>query len=344
MLLNPTQLKGAIINTAHIQFTQVNGGGCSSSTVELSQVGAIPTVSGKPFADWTDYPGLMKFSGTGALSDGAITSYSTQYAYPGGNCGTSGLLDFDISKFMQAKGPLGPSSIDFGLAVPSGTDGNPASWRELSNASGAITMTTVYDHKPNADASSVLSPGGACQSTSAANTVIGDDDFTMTTVPSDPDGGALTVTFVLKAAGSSTALINSSESGTSGVPISFSVPATQAQGWQPNGKTTAYQYSWYTYASDGTENNQSLTGLGSAAKPCLFTYDPTAPQAPGVSAPAALSTSTDNGIGVLGGTASFTFGNCTTLLDATPTACTATPAAPAYYVYQVNDGRTSRSR
>jgi hypothetical protein len=335
MLLNSGQLKGATINSAVLQFTQVNGGSCANYPVELWAVGSIPTVSGKPFASWQDEPGWLGWSGTGALSDGGITSIATQYAWPSGNCGTSGTLKFDITAFMQNKGPAGPSAMDFGLKATDTNVGDAGSWRELSNAGGAISMTTFYDHKPSANGNSAISPGGACQSASAAKTLVGNDDFTLTTTPSDPDGGNLTVTFVVTNAGSATALVSKAESATSGKPIPFSIPRSQIQGWHSDGASAAYAYSWYTYTTDPTGlDNTSLTGLGTKSQPCLFTYDPTAPQAPGLAPPATIDSQGD--IGTIGGTAAFTFGNCTTAVDGSGTACSGN--APSSYVYQVDAG------
>jgi hypothetical protein len=232
--------------------------------------------------------------------------------------------------------------MDFGLKASDTNVNDAGSWRELSNAGGAISMTTYYDHKPNPDQYSTISPGGACQSASAAKTIVGNDDFTLSTKPSDPDynntinpnSGPLTVTFVVTNQGSATPLVTKSESATSDKSISFAIPRSQIQGWHSDGASTAYAYSWYTYATDTTGlDNTSYTGLGSKSQPCLFTYDPTAPQAPGLAPPAAIDTEGD--IGTLGGTATFELGNCTTIVDS-GTACSGN--APSSYVYQVDDG------
>jgi hypothetical protein len=329
MQLNSSQLKGASIDSAAIQFTEEVSWSCTAEPVELWQVGSPPVVSGKPWVSWNNEPAWQKFTGTGALSDGAITSLNVAHGHTGCSAAT---VTFDISNFMKAKGPAGPSNIAFGLKAPDlNTD---MEWKEFSNAAGAITMTTFYDHVPGAQAGSSMSPGGACQSTSPAKTLVGNDDFTLTTTPSDQDGGGLSVHFVVTDYGSSTALVNTSRTATSGVPIPVTFARSQVQGWHSDGATAAHTYAWYTYTIDGTGlDNKSDTGLGSAAKPCLFTYDPTAPQAPYVTLPAA---GTDGSIGVLGTNVSFTFGNCSTVLDSPAVACTG--PAPASYIYQVNDG------
>jgi hypothetical protein len=329
MKTNSSQLKNAVINSAVLQFTEETSWSCTASPVELWWAGWYPTVSSKPWVSWNDEPSWNKWSGSGSLSDGAITSQNAAHGYSG--C-PAAAVDFNITAFMQNKGPSGPSNIAFGLRAPS--TGDTSQWKEFSNASGAITMTTYYDHRPNPQAASSVSPGGACQSLSPAKTIVGNDDFTLQTVPSDPDGGPLSVHFVLEAYGSTTALISTTISATSGKTASISIPRTTAQSWHSDGASTAYTYAWYTTASDGVLDNAGDTGIGSQSKPCLFTYDPTAPEAPGITVPAASNT--DGSIGDLGGTAAFTFGTCTTVLDATPTACTGT--TPVRYSYQVNDG------
>jgi hypothetical protein len=329
MQLVPSQLKGASIDSAVIQFTEEASWSCTPEPIELWQAGAPPLVNGKPWVSWNNEPMWQRFTGTGALADGAITSQTVAHGHTG--C-EAAAVQFDISNFMKAKGPAGPSNIAFGLKAPDLN--SDMEWKEFSNAAGAITMTTFYDHAPDAQVGSSMSPGGACQSTSPAKTLVGNDDFTLATTPTDQDGGGLTVHFVVTNYGSSVALVNTSKTATSNVPIPFTIPRSQVQGWHNDGATVAHTYAWYTYTVDGTGlDNKSDTGLGSPAKPCLFTYDPTAPQAPDVMLPAAGA---DDAIGTLGTSVNFTFGNCSTVLDSPPVACTG--PAPASYIYQVNDG------
>lgn len=330
MKTNSTQLKNAVINSAVIQFTEETSWSCTASPVELWWTGAYHTVNSKPWVSWNNEPSWNKWSGSGSLSDGAITSQTVAHGYSG--C-PAAAVKFTITAFMQAKGPSGPSNIAFGLRAPS--LGNTSQWKEFSNASGAITMTTYYDHRPNPQAGSSISPGGACQSLSPAKTLVGNDDFTLQTTPSDPDGGSLTVHFVLEAYGSTTALVNTAVSATSAKPARISIPRTTAQSWHSDGAATSYMYSWYTYDTDGLLDNTGDAGIGSKSKPCLFTYDPSAPQAPGLAPAPASAGSTDGAVGTLGGTADFAFGNCTTSLDSPPAACSGT--TPTQYKYQIDD-------
>jgi hypothetical protein len=331
MQLNSSELKNADINSATIQFTEETSYSCTPTPVELWQVGAVPEVNSKPWVSWNDEPAPVKYTGTGALSDGAITSQTAAHGYTG--C-AAGFVLFDISNFMQDKGPAGPSSITFELKAPDA--GDDLEWKEFSNAAGAITMTTYYDHRPNAQTDSLTEPGGACQSTSAADTVIGNDDVTLETTPSDPEGGTLWVHFVVEDAGTTTTLTNTEVAATSGKPISLTIPRSQIQGWQANGSTAAYPYAWWAYTYDGLLDNEgSNTSLGSKTKPCLFTYNPAFPDEPAVNLPA--YTDSVNDIGTLGGTASFLFGECTGALDTTQENCSE-KATPTQYVYSVNDG------
>jgi hypothetical protein len=333
MKLDSTQLKNAVIHSSVLQFTEETAWSCTAAPVELWWAGGYPTVNGKPFVSWDDEPAWLKWSGSGSLSDGAITSLTVAHGYSGCPAAT---IDFNISAFMEDKGPSGPTTMTFGLKAP---DSSTSEWKEFSNAAGAITMTTYYDHRPDPQADSKISPATntACQSASPADAIVGNDDFTLETTPKDSDGGALTVRFVLTPYGSSTALLDTTISGSSGVPAPVTISRATVQGWHSDGATAAYTYSWYTVTSDGLLDNSGDTGIGSQADPCLFTYDPTAPQAPGITVPAA--TTTDGSIGDLGGTATFTLGNCTTVLDSPPVACTGN--APATYTYQVNDGAQS---
>lgn len=333
MQLNSSQLKNAVINSATLQFTEETSWSCTASPIELWWAGWYPVVGGKPFISWDDEPAWQSFSGSGALPDGAITSLTV--AHGSSSC-PAGTIDFNITGFMQSEGPAGPANIPFGLKAP---DSSTSEWKEFSNAPGAITMTTYYDHRPSPQADSQISPAtvNACQSASAADAIVGNDDFTLQTTPSDPDGGAVTVRFVLTPYGSTTALLNTVISGSSGEPAEVIISRATVQSWHSNGATAAYTYSWYTVTSDGLLDNSGDTGIGSQANPCLFTYNPAAPQAPGITIPAAANS--DGSIGDLGATATFTLGNCTTVLASPPAACTGN--APVTYTYQVDDGAES---
>jgi hypothetical protein len=322
MKLDASQLKNADIQSSVIQFTEETSWSCTASPVQLWWVGGAPTKNGKPWVSWDDEPSW----------NSEITSMTVAHGYSG--C-PAAAIDFNISSFMQSKGPAGPSTMTFGLKAAN--LGNTSQWKEFSNASGATTMTTYYDHYPNAQADSLVSPGGACQSVSPASTIVGNDDLKLQTTPSDADGGSLKTEFVVTPYGSSTALLDTTLSTSTGVAAPLPISRTTIQGWHSDGTSTAYQYAWYTITTDKYGlSNSGDTGLGSKSQPCLFTYDPTAPQAPGIVVPPVSSTSTDGAIGNLGGTATFTFGNCSTAVDSPPVACSGT--APTTYTYQVNDG------
>jgi hypothetical protein len=163
-----------------------------------------------------------------------------------------------------------------------------------------------------------------CQSTDAAQTVIGNDDVTFQTVPADPDGGQLGTEFVIKDLASGSVLYDTgnaatapaSLTATSGQVAQLVIPRSQIQGWHSDGATHAYRYSWYTLTSDGKLSSPA-TGLGSPGSPCLFTYDPTAPSSPTI---AQISSPVTFGSGLQ------------VTIDAAPN------TNPARYTYSLNDG------
>jgi hypothetical protein len=334
MNLDSGQLKDAVIHSSVLQMTEETSWSCTATPVELWWAGTAPTVNGSPWVSWGNEPAWKAWNGPGSLSDGAITSVTAAHGYSG--C-PAAAINFDITSFMQYWGPGGPSSVTFGLKAPDLND--TSEWKEFSNASGAITMTTYYAHYPNPQADSLMSPGGLCQSVATADTIVGNDDITLETTPSDPDGGYLSTEFVVTPYGSTSAKLDTTVSTTSGQPTPLVIPRTTIQGWYSDGTTTAHTYAWYTITTDQAGlSNSADTGIGSKSKPCLFTFDPSGPQTPGIGVPPPVSGSTDGAVGTLGGSATFTFGLCSTSLENPPAACSGNTPAPVKFVYQVNDG------
>ncbi|NUP50518.1 MAG: hypothetical protein HOW97_24885 [Catenulispora sp.] len=227
---------------------------------------------------------------------------------------------FDVTSFIQANAP-GSSNMTFGLRASSESD--KYAWKEITTST--VRMTTEYDHAPDLPKNAATSPGGACATGAASAAVIGNDDVVFSVVPTDRDGGTLGTEFVIKDSTGATRLDTgapatapASLTGASGSTFRLVVPRTQIQGWHSDGTTAAYQYSWYTVVSDGNLTSPA-TGAGSVGSPCVFTYDPSAPNAPTITAP--------DGSVTFGQRASFTI-------------AAAPGTNPSRYTYQLDDGPT----
>ncbi|MFE0461618.1 ricin-type beta-trefoil lectin domain protein [Kitasatospora sp. NPDC058965] len=307
-------LWGAKIYTSTIGFplTENSASGCATANTDLWWTGAIPSSP-----DWT----WASSSGTW------LSQIGSQPSGWGTDCSAALKtgVGFDITSWMSSKlSGRGVTNLTFGLRAEE-DDAN--GWREFGKN---FTMSTTYDRYPTLPQYPAASPGGACN-TVAARTVVGNDDLTLSTVPSDPDGDTLTTRFVVKY-GSTTVYdtgtgLNgapTSPSGASGGISQITLSRNLLKGWAPSGGA----FSWYAQATDPKGLNSPATGLGSAGSPCAFTYNPTAP-----SAPYAVVTSTTN---QLGGTGTATVYPCQGVTQTPATACTGN--APARYSYQVNGG------
>jgi hypothetical protein len=320
MYLHPAQLDGAVINSAVLGLKLEHTWSCTATPMQLWWAGVVPTSGGNPWVSWGTEPAWKPFNG------GPIASVDAGDSTTCNSSTADASLNIDITSFMKFWGPGGPSTVTFGLKAPN--LGNEPEWKEFSNASGAITMTTYYAHPPAAQAGSYSSPGGDCQAVAPARTMVGNDDLTLNTTPYDQDPGALTTEFVVLPYQGTTKLIDSTVSSTSGVDFSYVISRNTLRQWG------AGQYEWYTTTTDQAGlSNAGDTGLGSKAKPCYFEYDPNAPGLPYIQFPAGTGGGTP--VGALGTRADFTFWQCEAVADGSATSCPGT--APAQYAYQVND-------
>lgn len=311
--ISPALQNHAQIISSQINFPIQGGANCSDATpVDLWWSGSI--------SDPLTYDnGPKPWNGSGAKP----VATANVAGCAGKNVG------FNVSSFMASKAP-GNGSMTFALRAPD--ESNDLQWKELWE--NKMTMATEYDHAPALSSHPATSPGGPCQTGTPAQTVIGNDDIQFETVAADPDGGQLGTEFVIKNYNGSTvydsgnpATAAPSLTSTSGQAVPLTIGRGTIQGWHPDGATKAYQYSWYTVTSDGRLTSPT-TGIGSQGSPCTFTYDPTAPAAPGIAVSATGWS--------LGSTATLTLAPCAGALATTPTTCSGT--SPARYSYQIDDG------
>jgi hypothetical protein len=238
-------------------------------------------------------------------------------------------FDFDVTSFVRAHATTGVSNITFGLRAPN--ESSSTEWEEFYSAKGEVSMSTEYDHAPALGRVPATSPGGTCNTSNAASVVIGNDDVTFSVVANDPDGGQLGTEFVVANSGGTVVYDSGNpDTGavvtTSGTTARLTLKRATIQGWHTDGTSKPYQYSWYVLTSDGKLHSPA-TGTGTSGSPCLFTYDPTAPIAPGLSGP--------TGTLAIGQQATMILAPCAGALADPPTACTG--SAPSRYIYQVNE-------
>jgi hypothetical protein len=317
-----SKLRGATIISSQLNFPFAGNtaSGCTSARVtQLWWTGGISSS--------TSWPGPSKNSYNGGAIDTSQGSWGADCTAAQRAAGAG----FGLKSFMQDKATGGAKTMTFGLYADE-TDTN--AWRQFDPN---FTMRTEFNHAPTLPGYAATLPGGPCK-TDPASTVVGNDDVTLQVVPSDPDGGQLTTKFVVANAGGSV-VYDSSTDSTVHSPKTYSGKVAQipfdrttfTTKWHADGATKAYRYTWWTQSTDDGIASSPVTGLGSKGSPCGFTFDPTAPQAPGIQPPA-----DDLPMGVPG---SITVAACATVLDTPPVACA---TSTARYIYQLNDGPTTR--
>lgn len=293
------------------------------SQVKISESKLYLTVADAPYGSncsTAPTPGFELWW-TGAISSSTTWNSAPSWTqkintqYPPACTGAK--VGFDATAFMQSHAQ-GNTNITFGIAATSESD--PNSWKEFYNSS--LSMETKYDHIPNLPSRPSTSPGGACQ-TNPANTVIGNNDITLQSIPTDPDGGTLGVEFVLKDKNGKVLYDNgdptpasSNLNVSSGNAAQILFSRTQFASWNAGMGSAPYTYTWYTKTSDGLYPSPSV-GLGSIGSPCAFTYDTSTPAAPSVTV------------------------NTTNPMLGQPISVTINPASgtsPSRYGYQFDDG------
>ncbi|WP_370353067.1 ricin-type beta-trefoil lectin domain protein [Catenulispora sp. EB89] len=302
-------LSGATIFSSDVKFTSA-GDVCKSSATEVDLYWTGPIRN--PLT-WNNMPAMSNKVASANGTDCPNTS-----------------VDFNVTTFMRAH--VGATDMTFGLRAPDESDN--AQWKEFLSNNGAASMSTEYKHAPSLPRLPSTSPGGICNTGSPSAVTIGNDDVTFSVIPNDVDGGQLGTQLVIKDYGSGTTVYDSGPAAsaisalttTSGSPQPIVIPRTKIQGWNPNGATQAYQYSWYVITSDGKLYNPT-NGPGTSGQPCTFTYNPAQPSAPGVAVPSTIPD--------LGQSIAITLGPCAGSLATPPTACTG--PAPTRYVYQLNE-------
>lgn len=222
-------------------------------------------------------------------------------------------VGFPVTQFMKDHAQ-GVTNMTFGIRASNESDKD--SWKKIPAAT--LSMTTTYNRVPSGPGSSATAPGGACQ----AGVTVGLGDVTLQTKATDPDGGNVGVEFVLKDKNGTTVYdngdplpANNNLTVASGTIAQVTLTRDRFAAWNA-GLSPPYTYTWYARISDGRDYDPG-TGTGSAASPCTFTFDPTAPTPPSITPIGTTVT--------LGSTVQVTVA-----AGSGPT--------PARYVYQLNDG------
>jgi len=298
------QLRGAIIISSQLNFTEQWAYSCTPSPVHLWATGPINAST-----TWSSQPSW----------DSDLGGQNVAYGYPG--CPAHG-IGWDVTSAVAGAVSAGSGNQTFGLRAEN--EGSMIGWKIFANGgNNTITMSTEYNHVPNQPGSPSISAGGACQSGVPAKDVIGNDDVTFSVVPSDPDGGPVQTEFVIKNYGGSTVYdsntagaggANVSPITTSGKHVSITLTRAAIQGWHSNGTTTAYPYSWFAKTTDGRNT-------GNPSTTCNFLYNPASP-------PPAHATWTGRP----------TIGQAITATFTAPTCSPTGNPCPVSYVYQLGVG------
>ncbi|MGI8336252.1 ricin-type beta-trefoil lectin domain protein [Actinomadura scrupuli] len=238
-------------------------------------------------------------------------------------------LGFNLTNFMKNFLRDNPSTNKINLMLKAHSEANAYGWMQIKPKD--IRIVTRFNRPPAAPSHLTTSPGGPCKS-DPTKTIIGNDDVIFSAVPSDPDGGQLDTTFhIVNETGTEVkATTIRTNNGTPAIPPAVT-RATFQQTWSTDG--AAHKYTWYATTTDG-----QLTGPSSAR--CGFTYDPRAPQAPGLKIPAPPSGVPGDPIGAIGQSVDFQVAPCQSKVADTPQNCTYGPtdAPTTGYVYQINGG------
>ncbi len=250
----PSQIHGATVLSAQLNFTEEWSPSCTAKPVQLWSTGPISSGT-----TWNSQPGW----------NSEIGSQTVAYGY-NSSCPAHG-VGFDVSSIMQSAANKSTQTQEtFGLRA--GDESDAYGWKQFANTA---TMSITYDHAPNTPSGMTTSPATSC--TASTPTTVGDGAVSLYVPVSDPDGGTLGVTYALwKTSDSAKTPIAGTptnpqnlfvSSGSTAVFIATEAALKAAAG----GAVT--EFSWHAQVTD-----YHFTSSWSAT--CNFYFDPTRPGSP----------------------------------------------------------------
>jgi Concanavalin A-like lectin/glucanases superfamily len=323
----PSQVDGAVIDTAYAYFPEVWADSCTASPVQLWLTG---TISGS--TTWDSQPAWDSELG----SDDVAYGWSPD-GYAGGPppSGDAGCGDNDVaytitSTVKTAAADSWPT-VTVGLRASDTSDST--GWKQFadpdSSPSGNATLSITYANSP---ATPVLttSPAASC---AAGTSVLGNGNVSLDAAVSDKNGtatGSLTVAYTAYADGNTADTFDTSlpasVSAASGTSAALILPAADLDNAVNNyGSDDQVSITWTATVSDG------LSGVpSSATASCTFIFSTAVPGMPQI-----FDSAGNPGCHTLsytaGTPASFT-------LEPNGTSSAATE--PTAYIYQLNGGNS----
>ncbi|MFG1653765.1 LamG-like jellyroll fold domain-containing protein [Micromonospora sp. NPDC049275] len=250
-------LAGATIADAYFKITNTRSWNCTDKTVYIYGPGTTLSSSN---ATWNYWEGVSKGS--------AIASKSFAYGYSG--CDANG-VSFDITGQIKTDVTNKKSTRTLWM-VAANEASDTQSWKEFLETSP--TLTIRYNHAPAAPSGLSTSPTTAC--TAANPTVVGDTAVSLYAPVSDPDKGALGVTFKVwkNSDPAQTAIATTNpnlltySSGTTAVYVVPRATLAAAAGVTGTSTGTPTTFAWKVQTTDfQTSSSWSTT--------CRFTFDST---------------------------------------------------------------------
>ncbi len=284
----PAKIYGSTVLSAQLNMTEEWSPSCSATAVQAWVTGAISSAT-----TWNHQPGWDSQAASQTVAHGFSSS-----------CPAAG-VGFDVKSTMQSAANGKWTQTTFGLRAANESD--PYGWKQFADTA---TMSITYDHPAGKPTGLSTSPATSCAA--ATPTTVGDGNVSLYVPASDPDGGTLGVTVKMWDTATGAAFTGTPtdpqklfvSSGSTAVFIAHEADLKAVAG----GAVT--EFSWQAQVTDYSE-------ASSWSATCNFSFDPTRPGAPAVTAPAAAS---------IGQPATFTI---------TPPVSGTTPSD---YMYQLNGG------
>lgn len=312
----PSQItSGVTLDYAYLYMTNVWSASCPTGNAEPISLHGVSGISSS--TDWYNQPGW-----------GATQTQSFAF---GCNGYTANNVAWNITANVHDAQVNGWTSHTFGMSA--GTESNDVQWKQFLSGAANIWLTIAYHSPPSQPANLQTAPAGACQTSYATKSLIGNDDITLAATIGDVDNnfgdGALNTTFTVYSYDTGDVVYSAtipSNNAVGGVPASVTIPRATVQSWAEHGDGSITPYSYYWNAVTSDTGSPVLTGPTSAT--CYFQYQPLAPGPPTATFPNGTTAP-------LGATIEVTFRPYTTVQGTTT--CSSTGGAnpcPVSYTYQ----------
>jgi hypothetical protein len=289
------------VHAAHLYMTNIWAPSCNPAPAQLWTTGGIDSST-----TWNNQPGWKT----------QVDQKSFAYGHASSCAAFKDDVAWDVTSIMQ-RDVKDPTTTHQTFGVRAVDEGDTSQWKQFSGGKFKSRLVIDYNDPPDKPTERATSPGGSCQYDPSDAPVIGLDDVTLSAYVSDDDTDGLTTRFVLLNADGSVAYDSDNHSASvqtgSGQTAELLLSRTQMQAMH----ATAATYHWYAISKDDVPLSSPQP-----ADDCYFTYNPQAPSAPHVTAPAA---------GTLGQQVTATFSSGTP--DCSATTC------PVSFTYQAGTGR-----